>query len=47
MSKKWRTEGVNVAQIDKNGMECTSDVISEQILKFTDKGMKLKTISLS
>lgn len=47
MSKKWGTEGVNVVQININGMECTSDGISKQIMKFTDKGMKLKTILLS
>lgn len=36
-----------MVQININGMECTSDGISKQIMKFTDKGMKLKTILLS
>lgn len=47
MSKKWGIEGINVVQIDINAMKFTSDVKSKQIMKFTGKGMKPKTILLS
>lgn len=47
MSKKWEIEGVNVVQIDIYPMEFISDAISKQIVKFTDKGMKPKTILLN